>query len=193
RPISRKVPVGFDSNLPGQSTLVFPLVVKEPDVAKCPAPETEWVNKSVMFTPRGEIAYQYVKHNLLVGPESDHVLRGPRVIDAIETPYGKLASTNCLDMEYLDFNRLAGQQGVDIMLSGAIDGTPSSHGNPLHSTMASYRTIEECFSLARGGFYGANIVTDYQGLHGRRQSPGEGCAHPLRRAGRDDQHCAGAK
>jgi len=109
-----------------QIYLVFPLIVIEPDVAKRPAPETEWVNKSVMITPQGEIAYQYVKHNLLVGPESDHALRGPRVIDSIDTPYGKLASEICLDMEYPDFNRLAGQQGVDIMLSGAIDGTRST-------------------------------------------------------------------
>jgi apolipoprotein N-acyltransferase len=143
--------------------LVFPFIVIEPDITKRPAPEIVDINKSVMITPQGEIAYQYVKHNLLIGYESEHTLRGPQVINAIETPYGKLSSVICLDMEYPDFNRLAGQQGVDIMLSGAIDGTPSTHGNPLHSTMASYRAIEEGFSLARGGFYGANIAVDYQG------------------------------
>ncbi|HWU39323.1 MAG TPA: nitrilase-related carbon-nitrogen hydrolase, partial [Candidatus Acidoferrum sp.] len=143
--------------------LVFPFTVIEPDITKRPSPEIVDVNKSVMITPQGEIAYQYLKHNLLVGYEGEHTQRGPRVIDAIDTPYGKLASVICLDMEYPDFMRLAGQQGVDIVLSGAIDGTPSTHGNPLHSTMASYRTIEEGFSLARGGFYGANIAVDYQG------------------------------
>jgi hypothetical protein len=39
-------------------------------------------------------------------------------------------------MEYPDFNRLASQQDVDIMLPGAIDGSPSTHGNPLYPAMA---------------------------------------------------------
>ena len=143
--------------------LAFPLAVIQPDVAQRPAPHLVVENKSVMITPEGEVAYTYLKHNLLIGWESEHAVRGERVIHAIDTPYGRLASVICLDMEYPDFMRLAGQQGVDIMLSGAIDGTPSTHGNPIHSTMASFRTIEEGFSLARGGFYGANVAVDYQG------------------------------
>jgi apolipoprotein N-acyltransferase len=143
--------------------LVFPFTVIEPEMNRRTSPEIVDVNKSVMITPEGEIAYQYFKHNLLIGYESEHTLRGPGDIHTLDTSYGKLSSVICLDMEYPDFNRQAGQQGVDIMLSGAIDGTPSSRGNPLHSIMASYRAIEEGFSLARGGFYGANIVADYQG------------------------------
>lgn len=143
--------------------LAFPLIVIEPEISQRPAPEIVYVNKSVMITPQGEIAYEYVKHNLLVGYEGDHALRGAREIHTIDTPYGRLASVICLDMEYPDFNRLAGQQNVDIMLSGAIDGTPSTRGNPVHSAMASYRTIEAGFSLARGGLYGANIAVDYLG------------------------------
>jgi len=143
--------------------LAFPLEVTEPDLSKRAMPDVFQVNKSVMITPDGEIAYQYLKHNLLIGPESTTTVRGPRVIDSIQTPYGRLSSVICLDMEYPDFMRLAGKQGVDIMLSGAIDGTASTHGNPLHSIMASYRTIEEGFSLGRAGFYGQNIAADYQG------------------------------
>jgi apolipoprotein N-acyltransferase len=143
--------------------LAFPLLVFETDVAKRPAPLQAEVNKSVMITPAGEIAYEYVKHNLLIGPESERAVRGPREIQSIDTPYGKLASVICLDMEYPDYMRQAGRQGVDIMLSGAIDGTAASLGHPLHSIMASYRTIEEGFSLARGGAYGQNVAVDYQG------------------------------
>lgn len=143
--------------------LAFPLEVIEPDMAKRSRPETFEVNKSVMITPDGDIAYQYLKHNLLIGPESACTRRGPRLIQSIESPYGKLSSVICLDMEYPDFMRMAGKQGVDIMLSGAIDGTASSKGNPLHSEMASVRTIENGFSLARAGFYGQNVAVDYQG------------------------------
>jgi apolipoprotein N-acyltransferase len=143
--------------------LAFPLLVLEPDVARRPTPGQPEVNKSVMVTPDGTIAYEYVKHNLLIGPESERALRGPAVIDTVGTPYGKLASVICLDMEYPDFMRLAGRQGVDIMLGGAIDGTQASKGHPLHAIMAWYRAIEEGFSLAHGGYYGQNIAVDYLG------------------------------
>ena len=49
------------------------------------------------------------------------------------------------------------------MLSGAIDGTLATKGNPVHSTMASFRTIEQGFSFARAGVYGSNVAVDYQG------------------------------
>jgi len=143
--------------------LALPLIVYEPNVARRPAPLLAEVNKSVLITPAGEIAYEYVKHNLLIGPELERAVRGPRAIQAIDTPYGKLASVICLDMDYPDYMRLAGRQGVDIILSGAIDGTAASKAHPLHAIMASYRTIEEGFSLARGGAYGQSAVVDYQG------------------------------
>ena len=143
--------------------LAFPLIVLEMDPAKRPAPERLVTNKSIMITPDGEIAYQYVKHNLLIGWENDRAIRGPRQVNAIDTPYGRVASVICLDMDYPSFMRLAGQQGVDIVLSGAIDGTLATKGNPVHSTMASFRTIEQGFSLARAGVYGSNVAVDYQG------------------------------
>lgn len=143
--------------------LVFPFEITEADITKRADPVIFQVNESVMITPEGTIAYTYVKHNLLIGPETEHTVRGPRQIFTIDTPYGKLASVICLDMEYPSFMRLAEQQGVDIILSGAIDGTPSSEGNPLHSMMASYRTIESGFSLGRAGYYGQNVAVDYLG------------------------------
>jgi len=143
--------------------LAFPLEVTEPDISKRQDSNLFWVNKSIMITPEGEIAYQYIKHNLLIGPEAEHTIRGERDIQVIDTPYGRLASVICLDMEYPAFMRLAALKDTDIVLSGAIDGTEATNGNPLHSIMASYRTVESGFSLARAGYYGQNIAADYQG------------------------------
>jgi apolipoprotein N-acyltransferase len=146
-----------------QIYLVFPIVTIQTDPVLRPEPTRLVENKSVMITPDGEIAYQYVKANLLIGWEEEHAIRGPGKILTVDTPYGRLASVICLDMDFPAFMRQAGQQGVDIVLSGAIDGTPSSKGNPLHSVMASYRTIESGFSLARGGYYAQSVAVDYQG------------------------------
>ncbi|CAG0927132.1 Deaminated glutathione amidase [Thermoflexales bacterium] len=143
--------------------LVFPLITIQTDPMLRAEPAQLIENKSVMITPAGEIAYQYIKTKLLIGWEDEHASRGPGHIQAIDTPYGKLTSVICLDMDFPDFMRQAGQQGVDIVLSGAIDGTPDSKGNPLHSVMAAYRTIESGFSLARGGYYGQSVAVDYQG------------------------------
>ena len=146
-----------------QIYLVFPLIAIQTDPALRPDPARLVENKSVMITPSGEIAYQYVKANLLIGWEEEHAIHGPRNIQTIDTPYGKLTSVICLDMDFPSFMRQAGQQSVDIVLSGAIDGTPASKGNPLHSVMASYRAIESGFSLARGGYYAQSVAVDYQG------------------------------
>ena len=59
-----------------QIYLAFPLIVLELDPAKRPAPERLETNKSVMITPDGEIAYQYVKHNLLTGWEANRAIQG---------------------------------------------------------------------------------------------------------------------
>jgi apolipoprotein N-acyltransferase len=104
-----------------------------------------------------------MKTNLLIGWEAEYAIRGPGEIPVIDTPYGRLAGVICLDMDYPNYMRQAGQKGVDIILSGAIDGTASSEGNPLHSIMASYRGIEEGMSMARGGKYAQGLVVDYQG------------------------------
>lgn len=146
-----------------QIYLVFPFELTETDLHKRQNPELFQINQSVMITPKGEIAYKYIKHNLLIGPEIEHTIRGENKIYSIDTPYGRLASVICLDMDYPNFMRLAAKQGVDIMLSGAIDGTAGTNGNPLHSIMASYRAIEDGFSLGRAGYYGENVIVDYQG------------------------------
>jgi apolipoprotein N-acyltransferase len=143
--------------------LTFPLITIRTDPAERPAPDLLVENKSVMITPQGEVAYEYIKANLLIGWEMEHAVPGERVIKSIDTPYGTLASVICLDMDFPNFMRQAGQQGVDIVLSGAIDGTPSTQGNPMHSVMASYRAIESGFSLARGGASAQNLLVDYLG------------------------------
>jgi apolipoprotein N-acyltransferase len=143
--------------------MAIPLITLTADPALYPEPGKPVENKLVLVTPEGEIAYQYTKANLLIGWEAEYAIRGPREIQTVDTPYGRLAGVICLDMDYPDFMRQAGRQGVDIVLSGAIDGTQASRGNPLHSIMASYRAIESGMSMARAGKYAQNLAVDCQG------------------------------
>jgi apolipoprotein N-acyltransferase len=83
-----------------QIYLVFPLITVQSDPALRPDPARLVENKSVMITPQGEIAYQYVKANLLIGWEEEHAIRGQKHIQSVDTPYGRLASVICLDMDF---------------------------------------------------------------------------------------------
>jgi predicted amidohydrolase len=85
-----------------------------------------------------------------------------QLIRVVDTLYGKIGCVICLNMDYPDFRRPASRQGVDIMLSGAIDRTSSAEGYPFHSAMASNCTIEEGFSLARAGCFEQYTAVDYQ-------------------------------
>jgi apolipoprotein N-acyltransferase len=143
--------------------MAIPLITLTADPALYPEPGKPVENKLVLVTPEGEIAFQYTKANLLIGWEAEYAISGPREVQTVDTPYGRLAGVICLDMDYPNFMRQAGRQGVDIVLSGAIDGTQASHGNPLHAIMASYRAIENGMSMARAGKYAQNLAVDYQG------------------------------
>jgi apolipoprotein N-acyltransferase len=146
-----------------QIYMAIPLITLTTDPTLYPEPGKPVENALVLVTPEGEIAYQYTKANLLIGWEAEYAIRGPREIQTVDTPYGRLAGAICLDMDYPDFMRQAGQKDVDIVLGGAIDGTQASKGNPLHSVMASYRAIESGMSMARAGKYAQNLAVDYQG------------------------------
>jgi len=143
--------------------MAVPLIVVETRPDSRPEPEKMAVNKLVMITPEGAIAFQYIKANLLIGWEMEHAVAGAKEIQHVDTPYGRLTGVICLDMDYPGFIRKAGRQDVDIVLSGAIDGTDNSGENPMHAVMASYRAIESGVNVARAGKYAQSMAVDYQG------------------------------
>jgi apolipoprotein N-acyltransferase len=139
------------------------LISIESDVTKRELPDNVWENKVVFINPDGEVAFEYVKANLLIGPEMQYGVAGPKTVYSMDSPYGTLSSVICLDLDVPGFIRLAGKGDADILCAGAIDGSGGAKDQPLHALMAGYRAIENGMSVVRGGHSGYSIAFDYHG------------------------------
>ena len=111
-------------------------------------------NKLVMITPEGEVAYEYTKTKSWYPTDSDGVLHG------VDTPYGRLSTAICFDMDFPSFIRQAGRNDVDIMLVPSYDWEPIK---PYHTYVGLYRGVENGFSVVRHVNEGTSMAVDYQG------------------------------
>lgn len=111
-------------------------------------------NKLVMITPNGEIAYEYEKTMSWYETDSDGVLR------VLDTPYGRIATAICFDMDFPQFIHQAARQDVDIMLVPAFDWEPIK---TFHTQVGLFRGIENGFSVIRQVNKGTSMATDYLG------------------------------
>jgi apolipoprotein N-acyltransferase len=116
-------------------------------------------NKVVMIDPAGEVAYDYVKHHHAPGAEARYYAGGQGRIPILATPYGRLASVICFD---LDFPLFVSQlkSDVDILLVPAWDWKAIT---PFHTQAGTFRAIERGFSLVRSTGEGLSIAVDPYG------------------------------
>lgn len=116
-----------------------------------------WEDKIVLIEPSGEIAWEYLKARPAPGEGS---MQGDGKILALDTPYGRIASSICYDMDFPNLIHQAGEAEVDIMLTPANDWKEFA---PLHMQMATFRAIENGFSLVRPSSNGFSAAVDYRG------------------------------
>ncbi len=119
--------------------------------------EEPYENKIVWINSKGEIIWEYLKSFPAPG---ERCIAGNSDLEIIETPYTKLSSAICYDMDFPDFIRKVGQKNLDIMLVPAYDWIEIS---PYHTYMARLRAIENGFSIIRATFGGLSAAFDYQG------------------------------
>jgi apolipoprotein N-acyltransferase len=114
-------------------------------------------NKVVLIEPSGEVAWQYLKARPVPGEPS---VRGDGEIVTLDTPYGKIATVICFDMDFPHLIRQAGEAGVDVMFNPSNDWKEVA---PLRMQMARFRAIENGFSMVRPTSHGLSAAADYQG------------------------------
>jgi len=114
-------------------------------------------NKVIWIAPSGEVIAEYLKSRPVPG---ETCIAGEGNIPVFHSPYSKIASVICYDMDFPGFVRRAGQAGADLMLVPARDW---KEVNLLHSQMAVFRAIENGFSLVRSTDQGVSVACDYQG------------------------------
>lgn len=120
-------------------------------------PTTKAENKIVWIDPKGNIIWDYDK----AYPTMTEALNpGEKKIKTFDTPYGKIASVICFDMDFPTFINQAGKKNVDIMLVPANDWRDVT---PYHANMAKLRAIENGFSIVRATGQGLSLAVDYKG------------------------------
>jgi apolipoprotein N-acyltransferase len=124
------------------------------------------LNKAILIDNTGHIRWTYVKTHPVPFDEAFVTIAGPGVLPNVVTPYGRMSTAICYDTYFLTLIRQAGQNDVDILLA------PSNDFRPLAvsaSVMATYRAVENGFSMIRAAGKGISIISDYDGrLLGRQ-------------------------
>lgn len=121
-------------------------------------PEVYGRNETVFINPDGTIIGKYLKSYPVKGGEP--VIAGNGVIPTVNTPYGKIGTATCFDMDHISFVRQAGKEGVDIFLDPSFDWVGI---DPFHTNMVSFRALENGFSIIRCTADGLSASYDYQG------------------------------
>ncbi|MCP4290532.1 MAG: hypothetical protein GY780_01685 [bacterium] len=117
-------------------------------------------NKIILINPQGEIEYEYWKGNPVPGGEAAIQAVSDMLVKHVDSPYGRLGSAICFDMDFPGYLSQCGKQKIDIMLVPSNDWREI---DPWHSHMARFRAIEQGFNMVRHVSKGFSIATDYQG------------------------------
>jgi apolipoprotein N-acyltransferase len=113
-------------------------------------------NKVLAIQPDGQVAYVHYKGR---NPNAGFY-QGDR-LEVIDTPYGRIASPICFEMEFHRYIRQAGIQGVDILIVPGDE--PAKDAAIIHTEISAFRGIENGCSLLRTTLEGLTLGMDYQG------------------------------
>lgn len=114
------------------------------------------MNKITWISPQGEILFTYFKAKPTPGEGS----YGDGVIKYFDSPYGRISSVICFDMDFLSLINQTGNMNIDIML---VPGNDWKEISPYHTYAASFRAIEQGFNLVRSASRGLSASFNYKG------------------------------
>lgn len=119
-------------------------------------PEVRPENKIIWISPEGQVLFTYHKSKPTPG-EGDY---GDGVIKYFDSPYGRISTAICFDMNFLSLINQTSNMNIDIMLVPSNDWKDIS---PYHTYAASFRAIEQGFNLVRSVGEGFSASFNYKG------------------------------
>ncbi len=122
-----------------------------------PAP---FENKLVLVGPDGKVVWSYNKTMPVPGPEASMIVPGDQRQKVADTAYGRLSGIICFDGDFPSVVARAGMLRADFVLDPANDWRAI---DPWHTQMASFRAVEQGFSLIRQTSHGLSAAYDYEG------------------------------
>ncbi len=115
------------------------------------------LNESILIDPTGSVVWRYQKAHPVPG---EPFPPGDGKVPTVQTPYGRLATAICFDADFPGTILQAGQAGADVLLVPSNDWRVI---DPYHTHMATFRSIENGFSLVRQASHGLAMTVDYEG------------------------------
>lgn len=115
-------------------------------------------NIGVLFTPEGEIGWEYAKALLGVGYEDLVVEAGPFDIPHVDTPFGRMGQVICSDMMSPAYLRQAAEKEIELLLVPSYDAPMFV---PMFTFGSAYRAVENGFTMVRvAGLTGYSAAID---------------------------------
>jgi apolipoprotein N-acyltransferase len=110
-------------------------------------PDARPMNKILWISPTGEILFTYYKAKPTPGEGS----YGDGIIRYFDSPYGRMSSAICFDMDFPSLFHQVHSMNIDIML---VPGNDWKDITPYHTYASSIRAIEQGFNLVRAASRG---------------------------------------
>lgn len=114
-------------------------------------------NKIIWISPTGETLFTYHKAKPTYPGECDY---GDGIIKYFDSPYGRIGSAICFDMDFPSLIKQTGKLDIDIML---VPGSDWQEISPYHTYVASIRGVEHGFNMVRSTFKGFSASFNYKG------------------------------
>lgn len=119
-------------------------------------PNVRSENKITWISPEGQIIFTYYKAK----PTDGKRIYGDGKLKYFDTPYGRISTAICFDMDFPGLINQLRWKRVDIMLVPGFDWSTIS---PYHTYVASARAIEQGFNMVRSTGRGLSASFNYKG------------------------------
>jgi apolipoprotein N-acyltransferase len=116
-------------------------------------------NRAILIDPSGAVVQNYFKAIHPLG-DANIFAPGPGVVPTTDTPYGRLATVICFDVDFPALIRQAGRSRADILLAPSNDWQPV---DTIHARASTFRAVENGVALVRPTGNGISVAVDHLG------------------------------
>lgn len=117
-------------------------------------------NKVVGIEPSGDLAWEFHKAHPIAGAESPFMAAGAGEIRSLETDFGRVGIVICHDLDFPPLLRQASSERIGLLVAPSDDWTVIA---TLHARMATFRAVENGFTLLRPTNGGRSLAVDPYG------------------------------
>jgi apolipoprotein N-acyltransferase len=115
-------------------------------------------NQAILLTPEGEVAWTYDKAHPI--PVLEPYDAGPGELPVLDTPFGRITTAICYDVDFPATLRRGADLGADILLLPSNEWEGISR---FHAQESVFRTVEGGYAMVRPVNRGRSTAVDHQG------------------------------